>query len=109
MSVFRVIPCGGEKHINKIPPQSRDNPVKHLFMCYFLQNASQTVFPTREGSFSSFKITLAVRVIARQLRDKNCLEAILPRDIKMSLLAHWEGMFEFRDGETKIKIKFVFF
>ena len=28
---FRVIPCGEEKHINKIPPKSRDNPVKILF------------------------------------------------------------------------------
>ena len=28
--------------------------------------------PTGEGIFSSFKITPAVRVIARQLRDKNC-------------------------------------
>ena len=25
---FRVIPCGAEKHINRIPPKSRDNPVK---------------------------------------------------------------------------------
>ena len=32
--------------------------------------------PTGEGIFSSFKITPAVRVIARQLRDKNCLGAI---------------------------------
>ena len=29
-----------------------------------------------EGIFASFEITLAVRVIARQLRDKNCLGAI---------------------------------
>ena len=27
---------GGEKHINKIPPKSRDNPVKILFTCCFL-------------------------------------------------------------------------
>ena len=32
--------------------------------------------PTGEGIFSSFKITPAVRVIARQLRDKNCPGAI---------------------------------
>ena len=32
--------------------------------------------PTGEGIFSSFKITPAVRAIARQLRDKNCLGAI---------------------------------
>ena len=32
--------------------------------------------PTGEGIFSSFKITPAVRVIARQSRDKNCLGAI---------------------------------
>ena len=32
--------------------------------------------PTGEGIFSSFKITPAARVIARQLRDKNCLGAI---------------------------------
>ena len=31
--------------------------------------------PTGKGIFSSFKITPAVRVIARQLRDKNCLGA----------------------------------
>ena len=30
---FRVIPAGGEKHINKIPPQkSRENPVNILFI-----------------------------------------------------------------------------
>ena len=34
------------------------------------------VSPTGEGIFSSFKITPAVRVTARQLRDKNCLGAI---------------------------------
>ena len=34
------------------------------------------LFPTREGILSSFKITPAVRVIARQLRDKNCHGAI---------------------------------
>ena len=34
---FRVIPYGGEKkHINKIPPKFRDNPVKILFMCFVL-------------------------------------------------------------------------
>ena len=32
--------------------------------------------PTREGSLSSFKINPAVRVIARQVRDKNYLAAI---------------------------------
>ena len=32
--------------------------------------------PTGEGIFSSFKITPAARVIARQLRDKNCPGAI---------------------------------
>ena len=32
--------------------------------------------PTGKGIFSSFKITPAARVIARQLRDKNCLGAI---------------------------------
>ena len=32
--------------------------------------------PTREGFLSSFKINPAVRVIARQVRDKNCLAAI---------------------------------
>ena len=31
--------------------------------------------PTREGFLSSFKINPAVRVIARQVRDKNCLAA----------------------------------
>ena len=25
----------GEKHINKIPPKSRDNPMRSLFMCFF--------------------------------------------------------------------------
>ena len=42
----------------------------------------------KRGHFSS-KITPAVRAIARQLRDRNCLAAIFVRDIKMSLLAHW--------------------
>ena len=43
----------------------------------------------RGGLFSSFKITPAVRVFARQLRDKNRLAAILSRDIRMSRRAHW--------------------
>ena len=41
--------------------------------------------PTREGFLSSFKINPAVRVIARQLRDKNCLAAIFaPRHQSVS-------------------------
>ena len=32
----RVILYGGEKRINKIPPKSRDNPVRMLFTCSFL-------------------------------------------------------------------------
>ena len=31
-----VIPYGGEKHINKFPPKSRDNPMEYLFTCFFL-------------------------------------------------------------------------
>ena len=41
--------------------------------------------PTREGFFSSFRINPAVRVIARQARDKNCLAAIFaPRHQSVS-------------------------
>ena len=41
--------------------------------------------PTREGLLSSFKINPAVRVIARQVRDKNCLAAIFaPRHQSVS-------------------------
>ena len=41
--------------------------------------------PTREGFSSSFKINPAVRVIARQVRDKNCLAAIFaPRHQSVS-------------------------
>ena len=41
--------------------------------------------PTREGFLSSFKINPAVRVIARQVRDKNCLAAIFaPRHQSVS-------------------------
>ena len=41
--------------------------------------------PTREGFLSSFKIIPAVRVIARQVRDKNCLAAIFaPRHQSVS-------------------------
>ena len=41
--------------------------------------------PTREGILSSFKINPAVRVIARQVRDKNCLAAIFaPRHQSVS-------------------------
>ena len=41
--------------------------------------------PTREGFLSSFKISPAVRVIARQVRDKNCLAAIFaPRHQSVS-------------------------
>ena len=43
------------------------------------------LFPTREGFLSSFKINPAVRVIARQVRDKNCLAAIFaPRHQSVS-------------------------
>ena len=49
--------------------------------------------PTREGFLSSFKINPAVRVIARQVRDRNCLAAIFaPRHQDVSLLAHWVGI-----------------
>ena len=34
--------------------------------------------PIRESLLSSFKLNPAVRVIARQVRDKNCLAAICP-------------------------------
>ena len=41
--------------------------------------------PTREGFLSSFKINPAVRVIARQVRDRNCLAAIFaPRHQSVS-------------------------
>ena len=41
--------------------------------------------PTREGFLSSFKSNPAVRVIARQVRDKNCLAAIFaPRHQSVS-------------------------
>ena len=41
--------------------------------------------PTREGFLSSFKINPAVRVITRQVRDKNCLAAIFaPRHQSVS-------------------------
>ena len=41
--------------------------------------------PTREGFLSSFKINPAVRVIARQVRDKNCFAAIFaPRHQSVS-------------------------
>ena len=47
--------------------------------------------PTREGLLASFKINPAVRVTARQVRDKNCqTRQFLPRDINLSLLNHWE-------------------
>ena len=47
---------------------------------------------TGEGIFSSFKITPAVRVIARQLRDKNCLGAIFApghQDVSQGPLGWW--------------------
>ena len=49
-------------------------------------NASQNCLsPTREGFLSSFKINPAVRVIARQVRDKNYLAAIFaPRHQSVS-------------------------
>ena len=41
--------------------------------------------PTREGFLSSFKINPAVRAIARQVRDENCLAAIFaPRHQSVS-------------------------
>ena len=51
--------------------------------------------PTREGIFSFFKINHAVRVTARQLRETKIVSRqFLPRDIKVSLLAHWELFFK---------------
>ena len=64
----------GERRENTVSRQflTRNYPrPKCLLKC--LQNC---LSPTREGIFSSFKITPAVRVTARQLRDKNCLAAI---------------------------------
>ena len=57
--------------------------------------------PTGEGIFSSFKITPAVRVTARQSRDKNCLAAIFAsRHQGHSLLAHWAQK-QFSEGLQK--------
>ena len=36
MCFFRVIPYGGEKHTNKIPPKSRDNPREKFVYVFFL-------------------------------------------------------------------------
>ena len=47
--------------------------------------------PHKRGLFSSFKVTPAVRVFARQIeRQKSVSRQVLPRDIRMSVLAHWE-------------------
>ena len=48
--------------------------------------------PTGEGIFPSCKITPAVRVIARQLRDKNCPGAIFApghQDVSQGPLGGW--------------------
>ena len=34
--LFGPSPMGEKKHINKIPPKSRDNPAKIMFTCFFL-------------------------------------------------------------------------
>ena len=50
-----------------------------------LKCLSNCLSPTREGLLSSFKINPTVRVIARQVRDKNCLAAIFaPRHQSVS-------------------------
>ena len=52
--------------------------------------------PTGEGIFSSFKITPAVRVIARQLRDKNSPGAIFAlghQDVSQGPLGTLQGGF----------------
>ena len=55
------------------------------------------LFPTREGFLSSFKINPAVRVIARQVRDKNCLAAIFaPRH--QSVSSGPLGIFDIQKG-----------
>ena len=60
--------------------------------------------PTREGFLSSFKINPAVRVIARQVRGKNCLAAIFAPDINLSLLAHWEIIRDFVCDSKKVPL-----
>ena len=47
--------------------------------------------PTREGFFFLFQNCPAVRAIARQVGDKIVSRQFLPRDINLSLLAHWWG------------------
>ena len=48
--------------------------------------------PPKRGLFFSFRITPSVRVIARQPETGIVSRHFLPRDIKMSLLAHWEAI-----------------
>ena len=67
----------------KILPQKMFRVVSRQFLTRYyprpnrlLKCLPNCLSPTGEGIFSSFKITPAVRVIARQLRDKNCPGAI---------------------------------
>ena len=57
------------------------------------QNASQTVSrgsPTREGIFPLSKLPSPVRGNCERIETKIASRQVLSRDIKMSLLAHWE-------------------
>ena len=71
--------------------------------------------PTGEGIFSSFKITPAVRVFARQLRDKNCPGAIFApghQDVSQGPLGSLEKQDEseeFPEILEKLKIFQAFF
>ena len=77
-----AIPEGPARH----PDVSRQKLTRHCLATIFdsqlpspklsLKMLPNCLFPHKRGLFSSFKIAPAVRVTARQLRDKNCLATI---------------------------------
>ena len=89
-------PEGPARHLDVLHQKLSPNCRGQFLTCnYPCPNCPPKIPPTsttKEGIFASFEITPVVRAIARQLRDQNCLAAVLSRDIKMSPLAHWSGL-----------------
>ena len=89
------------KHLSQQNPHTitRKIPAEVLLALFWRQVPSPKLSPkmppklslAREGSNPSFKITPAVRIIVRQLRDKIVSRQFLSRDMKMSLLAQWDA------------------
>ena len=72
---------GEKKHINKIPPKSQDNPVKHLFTCFFFM----CFFAFQKGVLSK-RVALADVPLFRNFLQKRSFSVGLPWQKKATIL-----------------------